>query len=357
MQSSQSKLLSFVLYLIILVFAVYFLFVAKAILIPLVISITIAYSIASLESSFLELSLNGRHIPKWVAFLAAILSVVFALLLLVNLVVDNVAQVVERAPGYEARLLDIIEQVSASIGAERMQSIVNVFANLDLASVITAVISPLSVIAGNTLTILFYVSFILVERQTLRPKLKLLVSDPKREAKIELSLTRIEHSIRKYLWIKSLISFLTAGFSYVVMRFLEIDFAAFWAVLIFVLNFIPYVGSILAVIFPVMLTLVQFQSLSYFLMTMVLLTGVQIVVGNVLEPRIMGKSLNLSPLVILLTLAVWWSIWGVVGMMICVPMMVIAMIIFAQFPQTRPIAILMSQEGLIDDLVSSEQTE
>jgi len=356
MSSAQSKLISFVLCLAILAFAVYILVVGKAILIPIVISISIAYSIASLESSFLDFSVGGRHVPKWLAFLAAILSVVFVLMLLVNLVVDNIALVVERAPDYQASLLTIIEQVSIAIGAEQTQSIVNLFAELDLASVITAVISPLSVIAGDMLSILFYVAFMLVERNTLMPKLKLLVTDLEREAKIEASLTRIEHSIRKYLWIKTLISVLTAGFSYVVMRVLEIDFAAFWAVLIFVLNFIPYVGSILAVIFPVMLTLVQFQDLSHFILTLFLLAGVQVLVGNILEPRIMGKSLNLSPLVILLTLAIWWSIWGVVGMMICVPMMVIAMIVLAQFQPTRPFAILMSQEGLIDDLVAPEQT-
>lgn len=350
MSATQEKLLNFVLYLTILAFAVYFLVVAKALLVPLVISVSISYAIISLESHCLDFSLGGRRIPRWIAFIASILTVLLVLALLVNLVVNNVAQVVAQAPAYQTSLLTIIEQVSATVGAQHVQSITNLFANLDLASVITAVISPLSVIAGDTLTILFYVSFILVERQTLRPKLKLLIANPKRLRKIESSLTRIESRIRKYLWIKSLISFLTAGFSYVVMRILGIDFAAFWAVLIFFLNFIPYVGSILAVSFPVMLTLVQFQSLSYFLMTLALLTGVQILVGSVIEPRIMGKNLNLSPLVILLTLAAWWSIWGVVGMMICVPMMVITMIVFSQFPQTRPIAILMSQEGLIEDM-------
>jgi len=80
-----------------------------------------------------------------------------------------------------------------------------------------------------------------------------------------------------------------------------------------------------------------------------LLTTIQILVGSLLEPRIMGGSLNLSPLAILLILALWWSIWGVVGMIICVPMMVIAMIIFAQFPQTRPLAIIISESGQIED--------
>ncbi len=350
----QTKLVTFVLYLTITAFSTYVLIVGKAILVPLVISIFIAFSISSLENNFLNIRWAGRRLPNWLALTLAIAVVVLVLVLLVNLVVENVGQVVERAPAYQASLVSIAQRMALLVGAERLPTLEQIFSSFDLASLITAFLSPLSAIAGNTFTIVLYVSFMLVERQTLQPKLRALIHNPQREAAIQSALENIKSRIRKYLWIKTFISFLTAGFSFLVMWFLKIDFAAFWAVLIFILNFIPYVGSMIAVAFPVLLTLVQFQSLSIFLTTLVLLTVVQLLVGSVLEPRVMGKSLNLSPLVILLTLATWWSIWGVVGMMICVPLMVIAMIIFAQFQPTRPIAIIMSQEGQIDGLTASD---
>jgi AI-2 transport protein TqsA len=99
------------------------------------------------------------------------------------------------------------------------------------------------------------------------------------------------------------------------------------------------------VIFPTALALIQFGTLRPFLVTALALTVVQFTVGNILEPRLMGKGLNLSPVVMLLGLAVWGTIWGIVGMFLAVPLMVVSMIVFSQFHATRPIAVLMSADG------------
>ncbi len=114
------------------------------------------------------------------------------------------------------------------------------------------------------------------------------------------------------------------------------------------LNYIPTIGSLIGVVFPALLTLVQFAALGPFLVVTIGLGLTQFVFGNVLEPRMMGKSLNLSPLIVIVSLAVWGSIWGVTGMFLCVPITVVMMIVLAGFPQTRPIAILLSATGRID---------
>ena len=117
--------------------------------------------------------------------------------------------------------------------------------------------------------------------------------------------------------------------------------------IIFILNYIPYIGSLIAVAFPVIMSVLQFYSAS---LTLVLLIGLmlcQIVVGNLIEPRLTGKTLNLSPVVILLALSIWGSIWGVSGMILSVPIMVMIMIILSEFRSTKPLAILMSQSGKI----------
>ena len=100
--------------------------------------------------------------------------------------------------------------------------------------------------------------------------------------------------------------------------------------------------------FPALITLVQFDSFGPFFAVTVSLTVTQIVIGNVLEPALMGRSLNMSPLVIILSLSFWGTLWGVVGMFLAVPMTMIGMIIFAQVPKLRPIAVLLSSEGRID---------
>jgi predicted PurR-regulated permease PerM len=126
-----------------------------------------------------------------------------------------------------------------------------------------------------------------------------------------------------------------------------IDLAEFWALLIFSLSYIPYIGAWLGVIFPTALALVQFETLTPFLITAGLLALVQFACGSILEPRIMGKGLNISPMVMLLSLSIWGAIWGVVGMFLAVPLTVVVMIVCSHFAPTRPLAILLSADGTV----------
>ena len=345
---TSDRLFRFVLYSVVAVIAVYVLVVAKSILLPLVIAIVIAYLILALSESFGDIPVIGDRIPKWLAFVLALLSVAVAMTFLLNLIINNVEQVIAKSPEYEKSLTALIEQVAVILRLESIPTIAQLVENIDMAAMFRLTLDPLRSVAGNVFLIIFYVSFLLLERATIQQKMSALISDQAGLKNFENTISQIEHKIRKYVGIKIFVSFLTAGFSYIVMAYIGIDFAAFWAVLIFLMNFIPYVGSIIAVTFPVVLTLLQFNSFQTFLLALGLLVGVQVLVANVVEPRVMGESLNLSPLMILLALAAWGSIWGIVGMIICIPMMVIAMIVFSQFPNTKGIAILMSQSGEIE---------
>jgi predicted PurR-regulated permease PerM len=136
------------------------------------------------------------------------------------------------------------------------------------------------------------------------------------------------------------------------MYFVGLDFAIFWAFLIFLLNFIPNIGSLIATLFPSALALIQFENtFAPFLVILIGVGAIQLLVGNLIEPRMMGSSLNISSLAVILSLSLWGTIWGITGMVLCVPITVIMMIIFAQFPTTRPVAILLSENGqLMTDL-------
>ena len=121
-----------------------------------------------------------------------------------------------------------------------------------------------------------------------------------------------------------------------------IEFAMFWALLIGLLNYIPYIGSVVGVAFPVVLSLVQLGSIWHAVAVLGLLMIAQGFVGYYLEPRMLGRSVNLSPFMVLLALAVWTSLWGLVGSVLAVPMTAMIAIILAEFPSTRFIAVLMS---------------
>jgi predicted PurR-regulated permease PerM len=155
---------------------------------------------------------------------------------------------------------------------------------------------------------------------------------------------QIRQDMKTYFVIKTATSFSTGLLSYIVLWVFGIDFALFWAFLIFLLNYIPTIGSIIAVFFPVVFSIIQFESFSIFVLLLVSLSLVQMLIGNFLEPRFLGNKLNVSPLVILLSLLFWGQIWWVVGMLLCVPIVVIINIILAHIPATRSIAILLSEK-------------
>jgi predicted PurR-regulated permease PerM len=129
----------------------------------------------------------------------------------------------------------------------------------------------------------------------------------------------INQQIANYLNIKTGISALTgivvAGF----LLFFGVDFALFWGLLTFLLNFIPSFGSVLATIPPIIISFVQFETLAEPLAIMFLLISTQVFVGNVLEPKVMGDSLGMSPLIVVLALIFWGWLWGPVGMILSVP--------------------------------------
>ncbi len=156
-------------------------------------------------------------------------------------------------------------------------------------------------------------------------------------------MTDINLQIRQYLAVKTLINLILGLVSYSILLLLGVDFTLFWAVTIALLNYIPYVGSYIGVAFPVILSLGQFASLPTTFVLLVLLTSAQVFVGNVLEPRWIGRQLNMSPFVVLVALSVWSALWGIPGAILAVPMTSILMIITSNFEATRFVAVLLSE--------------
>ncbi len=160
---------------------------------------------------------------------------------------------------------------------------------------------------------------------------------------------KIDHSIGNYIALKTVTSLLTGFMSYFALLFIGIDAPFFWAFLIFILNFIPTIGSLIATVFPAIFAILQFGEFTQGFLVLAVVGVIQLVVGNFIEPKLMGNTLNISPLVVFLTLAVWGVMWGITGMLLSVPITVILIIIMSEFPETRPIAILLSQRGELND--------
>jgi AI-2 transport protein TqsA len=324
------------------------LYYGSELLIPLAIAILIWHLINALAGFYHHLALGARRLPRWLCYLAALLTIFGALTIMVELIMDNVVQVSQAAPAYEASLRALLNAAYDLIGLKEAPSFAEIASQVSVGGIVTAIAGTLGGVASSAGIVVVYVVFLLLEQSIFERKLHALLADPGRADRLRRLLVRIARQIEGYLWVKTLSSLLTGTVSFAIMWAVGVDFAEFWALVIFLLNFIPIIGALLGVVFPSLLALVQFETIGPFLVTTLALTATQFIVGNLIEPRLMGRKLHLSPLVIILSLAFWGGLWGVVGMILCIPIMVIVMIICAHFAPTRPVAIVLSSDGEID---------
>jgi predicted PurR-regulated permease PerM len=332
----------------ILAATIYLAVVGRPILVPLVIAVFVWYLLGALARALEQVKVKGRTVPHGVCLAASILIMLAAIWLLIELIATNVEAVRAAAPTYQKNLEDLIARSGTTLGIQGLPSFAEMTEQISVGSLISLVAGALAGMAGNVGTVLLYVIFLLIEQRGIDHKISAFIDNPARERTVRAALQDIGVQVQTYVWLKTLTSVLTGLLSWAVLALVGVDFAVFWSIMLTVLNFIPYVGSVVGVALPSLLALLQFGTIEAFLAILGGLTVVQLIVGNAIEPRALGKSLNLSPLVILLSLAVWGSIWGVTGMVLCVPLMVILMIVLAHIPRARRIAILLSQEGRID---------
>jgi predicted PurR-regulated permease PerM len=218
---------------------------------------------------------------------------------------------------------------------------------LDLKGFFTDLARSVADLLESAVLVLIYALFMLVELRSLPAKLTALFPDRVRRQRVVLVMQRIDRDIHTYLGVKTAVSLTTALLAYILMRIVGLDFSEFWALLIFILHFIPTIGVILATVFPTLLAAVQFDHIGPCLAVGIGITAIAMLMGNIVEPNIMGETLNLSPLTVIIALILWGTVWGIVGAFLCVPLTVILVIVLSNFRATRWVSILLSKTGKV----------
>jgi predicted PurR-regulated permease PerM len=323
--------------------------VGKPIFVPAVFGAVVVYIIVGLADALGRLPGPGSALPSWLRYLVSIAVIGLVGFLFAYLVMANRERALALAPQYQQSLLAAIQGVAVYFGIETEPTWAtlrqDLLARINLQRLFGSLLTSVGSIVLAFVVVFLYATFLLLERRSFETKLANLSDDPARVARIRQVIGAINQRIGSYLALKTLISLLLGALSYVVMRLFGLEFAALWAVLAAFLNFIPYVGSVLGVVFPVLMAIVQFGDLGTILSILLALTVLQFAIGNFLDPYMMGNSLNLSPFAILISLAVWSELWGVPGAFLAVPITAILTIVFSEFPGTRPIAVLLSRNG------------
>ncbi len=320
------------------------LYFGKFLLLPLFFSIFIFIVLKSLSKKISKIKFHVVNISYSLAFLISSLislSLIYFFGILLN---ENLSKVISNSDLYQNNMIFIFNKIK-EFSQNNLPFPTNMFSfDLDFTIIFTKILNSFTNFAGNFSIIILYLIFIIIEENFFNIKINKLFSSNSTKKIID----KINLEIFNYFQIKTFTSLLTGVSTFAVMNFFNSDLAIFFGILSFILNFIPFLGSLLSILLPFIFSLIQFLNPFDSSLIIIFLLVVQISVGNFLEPRLMGKSLNLSPMIMLIFLSLMGQLWGIGGMFLSVPFLVILLIIFSNFTSTKKIALFLSEKGEIN---------
>ena len=336
----------------------------QSILLPFVIA-TFLFILFSPVNTFL----TEKKIPLWIIILLNIIVISFISFGVIKFVVDSLWRLSVDLPNYFSKLNQIVRKTAVSIGINdpyfRYFSIQKILAKLDYKALAGGIFNSAFSLVGNILFLLLFFIFIVsghkaiyaaIKRRYYGEEPELLTSDAidnlpeTKEKRTDLRLAKtiktITEQIQKYIISKILVNLLAGISVSLFLYLLKIDFPIMFGLLTFFLNFIPSIGSAVALVLPTLMAIIQFESWSYTLLIAGGLGFIQTIYFNLLEPQLIGRQLNLNPIAILISVLVWGYIWGILGMLLAVPLTAIIKLIISNSKNQnlRFVADLMSQD-------------
>lgn len=324
----------------------------RSILIPLLVAIFLWYLINAIAAYFrkiLPFSYCVKNCPTFWPEFFNILSILLSATSLGWLFYAFATQInpmfselVTRIPEIQTKLINFSTYTFHQLG---LTFDINMFPNL--ADIVKSVGSSAANLATSLGMILIYILFLFVEQSTFHRKLDNLFETKSKTNKFKFIIDSFDKNMKKYLFVKTVLAAATGIGAYIWLHLIGLEFAGVWAFLVFIMNYIPTIGSIVACTLPILYAMISGDSLNLPLLTAGGLIVLETIFGNILDPKLMGKTLNLSTLAILINLVFWGLLWGIAGMFFSVPILAAIFIITAQFDSTRWIAVLLSADGQI----------
>jgi len=322
---------------------------ASTIMVPFLLSIFIAIACSPL------INLASRYkIPRWLSVTLVILLIIIFGFMLAGLVGQSLGEFRQNLPNYQAQLSVelawVIEQLANLNIIVDKNLFLSYFDPAVAMSVATNFLSGMGGVLSNVFLIILTVIFMLFEAESMPRRIHVALSDPGMKMH---HIDRFLKSVNDYLAIKSLVSLGTGVFIGVWLYALDVDHFMLWAVLAFLLNFIPNIGSIIAAVPAVLIAFVD-QGLATAGLAGLGFVLVNTVMGNMIEPRFMGRGLGLSTLVVFLSLIFWGWLLGSVGMLLSVPLTMIVKIAMESREETMWLAILLSGDDLDETYILND---
>jgi AI-2 transport protein TqsA len=331
---------------LLLVLSIYLLREFAAIFQPLLIAALLLYLIQPAHRWLVEHGVSSKM--GHVVILSAVLGILFGV---GEMVYASAEQLHDDWPSYEKKLDKLLLDLQKSLPFTPPQMEGKRLRDLLQVSSLEQVLAPLGTVVGTFFGFLsafavvaLYLVFLTAEQLTFPARLDRALGKARADH-VRSVLATINEAIARYLAVKAFINLLVALLTMLVLAAFGVPFVVMWGILMFLFGFIPYLGSVVATIAPLVVCLLKYSDRLWIVFVVaVLLIVIQQVLGVYLEPRLMGRKLGVSPLLILLSLSFWGVLWGVVGMILAVPLLMVLKIVLDNIPETRPIATLMSSD-------------
>jgi len=307
-----------------------------------IVRLMLGFFLAIISSPLFFFLQRLKYIPKALALLLTLIVIIAMGFGIGALLGSSVNDFVEAFPEYQARftvlLNESIDWIEARSNIDISTEAINEIFNLDmLVNLITNLFSSITSVMSDTFLIIIMIVFILLEASSIPAKIHYIWGKKSDTTKQVHDFT---HGIQRYIGIKTVASLVTGVLVGILMTIIDVDFPLLWGLLAFLLNFIPTIGSILASIPPIFLALVQYGFLKAIL-TLVAFLSVNMLIGNFLEPRMLGRRLGQSPLFVFISLIFWGWVLGPVGMLLSVPISMSVKIFLESREDTRWMAVLI----------------
>ena len=302
----------------------------------------------------LYLFLQKMRLPKVIALIVIVVFVFLVLYLFVLLINLSLSSFETKSPWYYSRLNELVAEILKPWNMSLDQMLSSMHLNISTggsnevaktifsSGIIQNIISSFSEILTDVfITVLFW--FFMIAGKSAFDK-KLITAFGSQSRIIVMAFKKIDKQVQTYLVVKTVMSLIMSVIVTVVLLFFGVDFAILWGIITFILHFIPTIGSMAATVLPVAFALMQYGFTLPFIVISSILVGNQFIFDNFIEPKYLGRQLNLSPVVVLLALFFWGWVWGIPGMFLSVPLTAIMKIVFDNIPSLKPIAVLMGEK-------------
>ena len=327
----------------------WFFHIASGVLVPMVLGLMISYVVMAVARLTGTIQWIGVRLSPGLRLAVAAVLICYGLVQLVTLLAANLAAFASSAPEYQTRLLAAVQTLANMAGFqgdltwETLRS--DLFGQINLQSALRNGVASSVALLGGLIFVLLNVVFMLLERGSFDAKLDKMVPDGEGSIRLRKVIEDINGRVGRYLVVKTLINIALGVLCYGIMLAYGLEFAVLWAIVIALVNYIPYIGSFIGVAVPGVIALGQFGLTDEVITLILFLSAAQFLVGNVLEPQVMGTSMDLSPYAVLISLTVWTALWGIAGAIAAIPITAVMVIVLSEFSATRPIAILLSRSG------------